>query len=133
MDLSKFYTISHTPEQSLMTITWKPESENMEYEDFKNILLGILEFIKEYKPLWYIADSKHYSYPIVPSLQDWSNSDFLPKIYELGVKKMAIITSEDFITRISVSQALNESTEEVKTKTANFATFEECLVWFNEN
>lgn len=127
MNISIYHQLEYFPDKSLLTITWTTQTMNMTEDDFKQVLLEILAFIKKNKVEWYLADTQEFKFSIIPEVQDWTNTHFLPQIFELGVKKMAIIVSEDLFSQVSIEQVLEDNQSGMQS--AYFKTTDEALQW----
>ncbi len=57
-------------------------------EDFKGILV----------------DMRNFRYGVLPELQAWHKDEVYPKILEVGINKMAIVTSPDVFAAISTEK-----------------------------
>lgn len=125
--LSLFYQLSYSKEKSLLQIDWTLNTSEMREQDFKDVLLEILEFIKKERPTWYLANTQDFQFSIVPEVQDWANEVFIPQIVELGVKKMAVILSSDIFAQVSVQQVLDDDRSEMQS--AYFDKVDEALKW----
>jgi len=108
MDLSEYYKKSYNKEKSLITITWKPATDRMSDTAFKAVLIEILDAIKIERPEFYLANTQHFLFTIIPELQDWANKYFVHEIYQLGVKKMGVVVSADLFAQVSIEQVLSD-------------------------
>ena len=55
-----------------------------------------------------LVDMRNFSYGVLPELQEWHKDHVYPKVLELGVRKMAILTSPDIFAAISAEQTFDE-------------------------
>jgi len=127
MDLSEYYQQNYNKEKSLITITWKPATDKMSDTAFKAVLMEILDFIKVERPQFYLANTQHFLFTIIPDLQDWANEHFVHEIHQLGVKKMGLVVSASLFAQVSIEQVLNDDGSGMQS--AYFPSVEEAENW----
>ena len=78
-------------------------------EEFKTGLNTGLDLLVERNTGNWLADLRKMDV-IDPDDEKWSNEDWFPRALAGGVKKMALIPSEDIFNKLSVENIMNEVT-----------------------
>lgn len=126
---SDFMEISYDANKSLMVFCWHNTTENMAVDRFKYEIEKSAEYLSKYKIDYIIVDNQDFHYAITPDLQLWTNELLGPKYAQSGVKRFAIITSEDFIAQLSTEQTVEE--EQERSHEVRFCTSQdEAHKWF---
>lgn len=91
-------------------------------EELLIILKKILDYIKEFRPEYWIANLK-YKKVFNEAIQNYIAKEWVPQALEYGIKKMAIINSENDFGKI----AQELTTQQILTihKDINYAQFSE--------
>ncbi len=100
----KFIQISYDEKVPCVIMQWKDFATSTEFK------LGLnkgLELLMEKKTGNWLADLRKMDV-IDPDDEQWSNEDWFPRAIAGGVKKMALIPSEDIFNKLSVENIMNE-------------------------
>jgi len=81
---------------------------DMTDELYQQEALFLADMVEKYKPYGILMDHRKFSYPIIPSLQEWLNKNIFPRLLASGFYKGAFLISTDFFTQVSVEQTLSE-------------------------
>jgi hypothetical protein len=108
---NKFVKFFLDKEKSLISYKWSSKTEKLTDEEYKTIILKGVDFVIQYKPKFLIADQRDKDYIVTPELQIWNGKETLPKLFENGIIKFAIIESEDFIIKLATKQTMDEHKE----------------------
>jgi len=125
---SKFQTIEFLNEVSILLNTYTKESEDLTEDLYKAELLSYVEQIKTYKPQKTISDLRDFSYPIVPSLQEWHAKTLFPVAESVGIKKVAILLPQELFSLVSAQQTLEED-KQGKFQTKYFENEKDAYNW----
>jgi len=93
---------------------WHSESLYMEDEDYQETHLTMRDHLieKAYTPHLFFLDNRENFFVISPELQEWHAKNISTKVVEslpnLDLLRVAIITSEDFISQLSIEQTIEE-------------------------
>lgn len=128
-----FCSIYFDEDLDLYEQNWHPKSEDMDEEDYKKIHSDMLHFLteKNYKPLYYLLDNRDNNFSMSPDLQEWSSKVIFGGIASLvgGVAdKVAILVSSDFISQLSIEQAIEEH-DGTEQQTKYFEDEQEAREW----
>jgi len=81
---------------------------NMTDELYQQEALFLADMAEKYKPHCILMDNRKFSYPIIPSVQEWVNKNIFPRLFMSGLRKGAFLISPDIFTQVSVEQTLAE-------------------------
>ncbi|OJJ17025.1 hypothetical protein BKI52_30375 [marine bacterium AO1-C] len=127
---NQFRCIQQLEEQKILKLTWKDESDllNNQIATYKALILEWAAIVKRQKPKAVLVDTREHRVIIEPALQAWFVSDIFPKYVQSGMKKLAFLASQDFISQLSIVQTMNEETE-LPFQTEYFACEKEGFNW----
>ena len=88
--------------------------ESSEYSDaaFKRDVKHFCQCLSEKEVELYQNDMTHFKYIIVPEMQKWIVKTVYPYLIQAGVKKIALIVSEDIFSRVSTEQTVRKVDKE---------------------
>ncbi|RYY08400.1 MAG: hypothetical protein EOO36_23870 [Cytophagaceae bacterium] len=66
---------------------------------------------------------------IRPADQDWMNQSWFPEFARLGVKRLAVVVSQDSLNQMGINNVIQRATEHVPFDTQYFASPEEARHW----
>ncbi|WP_026999772.1 hypothetical protein [Eisenibacter elegans] len=116
---SQYLQIVHDSSIKALIYSLKKGNYDMFDEDYKAGILRVLAASQVHRPLTVIANSYESEFTVSIELQDWLNNEVAVKIPPTGAKHMVIVPSKDFIVRLSVEQAVDDSAKPI---TITFAT-----------
>ena len=120
--------IVYFKEENMFHWIWKKDSEDLSELDFKDKLKIYIENLQKYQPEKVLIDTKNASYAIVPKLQEWTNSNIIKKSILTNLKKVAIVLSNYFITKLGIKQTFGEDKSDKITRKF-FNNTEEAEQW----
>ncbi|WP_291726998.1 hypothetical protein [Bernardetia sp.] len=112
---SDYSIFDYDKENSIFSHIFKPDSENLDNEKFKEEMLIYLDFFAKYKPKKALVNNQEMQFIIEPELQEWHAQNIFPKCIELGVEQAAIVETPDIFAQVSMEQLMEEE------KTGGFA------------
>jgi len=125
---SQYQRIFLDQTNAIMHNEWMEESIQMDEADFKNELMKLVGCIAEHPVKRQLIDTLNFRFIVSPQLQEWTDVEVTKKNKMNGVKKVALIASQEFVTQLSVQQTLSE--EEAKTlDTRFFSDMKEAKDW----
>lgn len=139
---SKFEKIYFNAEQREAYQVWFDTTTEINDDLVRSEQEKMAELYEEYKPLYHLADSRKFAYPISPELQSWISTVIAKRVQDAGVKKSAMVMPEEFIVGLSVDQLGDEISKDISTRDGKktpedelfqvrvFATVEEARKWF---
>ncbi|MDD2775188.1 MAG: hypothetical protein PHU06_04460 [Gallionella sp.] len=105
---SKYLHIAFLAGQQLLEATWLSETKMMDTEECKQEFLSYLDVVRQQRPKGIVVDTQNMFFPLSAKLQDWINQTILPPLLNIGVKKTAFVTSNDFFAQLSTKQVMME-------------------------
>ena len=115
---SKYQKVDSYEEKQLLHFIFKPETEEMTNQIYKDEYLKIIELFNNHttRISKTLVDMRHFLFSMEPELQLWHNQNVFAAAIKMGMKKMAILVSTDIFTEVSVQQTVEEE------KTQSFET-----------
>lgn len=98
-----FLTIYHRPELKQIHLKWKGYATSQEYREGLETALKLVE----QKSVHFWLGDRKFMQAILPQDEDWSVQQWMPKLQTSGLKKMAIVTSLDFLNNSSMKRILS--------------------------
>jgi hypothetical protein len=106
--ISTFQQIQVDESQKLLRKHWFKESANMSEEDFRSEVEVIAQIAEQYRIEKFHDDTTNFGFVILPRLQEWVNEKIFPRFVQSGLRKYAIIISEEMIAQLSIEQTMEE-------------------------
>lgn len=128
---SRFLSISNLPEASAVAIEWLPDSSKMTDDEFKSEVYAEREALEKVHPTAILANTLKMGYTIPPELQEWHNGVMDPVFAKIGLKKLAILVSQDFFSQIAVEQLIDDSSQ-ASLLTKYFENEQAAINWIKE-
>lgn len=125
----EFLLITHEKENSLIHLRWKRFTTT---EEFRDGLNTALKYVNELKIERWLANLKNMSV-IKEADRNWTNEEWFPQLYKTGLKKMAIVHSQDVFNNLAVSKIMSEAKAERFFIVAYFRDADEAHRWLLEN
>jgi hypothetical protein len=95
--------------EGYILLRWKKNTERMRIEEYKTCVQKYAEAIAQLKSPLFLVDTREFLFTIPPKIQEWINEEIFPKNIEDGLRRMAILTSSDFLSQLSVEQTMHEN------------------------
>ncbi|HAI76010.1 MAG TPA: hypothetical protein DCM08_07140 [Microscillaceae bacterium] len=112
--------------KSMIILKWLDKTAQWTEDDFIRENQNIVKVVAEHKPTYLLSLSQDFMYPITPNEQVWLVDNVFVPHHQNGVRKMALIMSQDFISQLSIEQLVDETSV---VPTGMFATEEEAERW----
>ena len=109
-------TIEVHPSQELVRLIWKGPVEG---ERYRAILLKLMDAVKEYRLALWLSDGRR-SGAMLPEDQLWTMQEFTPQVMAAGLRRIAIVNSEDRLNHSAVDQMVNDTPAEAAYDVAFF-------------
>lgn len=77
-------------------------------EKFKSELQVFIEKVESLKPEIDLWDLRNFNFTIYIELQTWIDENIDEKAFNLGVKRVVMVLSEDIIDQLAVEQTMGE-------------------------
>lgn len=88
------------------------DTEQLEEESFREILLKQAENVEKFKPKGLLIDTVRFVYTISLETQDWVNNEIMTRFFAAGLRRMALTISTELIAQLSIEQTLEEETSQ---------------------
>ena len=115
-----------------ITVTYLgPQSSKDLIADVNQATVFFKEKIKEYPTLAWLSNNKEQE-TINPEVIEWANSEWLPGMMKVGLKKMALIVPEDLFAQVSLEDFTDTAREyynEITLKSRYFTDIEVAKQW----
>ncbi|MFC6996846.1 hypothetical protein [Rufibacter roseus] len=110
---------------SVIILHW---SNKFTVEEFRQACLWCLERVTALKIKFWLADSSNIA-RLETENQKWTSGFLLPKLSEVGLKKMALVIPEDLYSHLAISTIIVEAKDNIQFDTHYFVKVEEALAW----
>ncbi|GAA4839295.1 hypothetical protein [Algivirga pacifica] len=128
---STYQTIFYDSLSDTLTKKWNPMSSAMDEDVFKKEVLEIVQMVGRHQPKNVLDDTQNFRFTITSDLQDWVNSEVLPSFIENGIKKYAVVVSEEIFSKVSIEQTLRDQDSPIQNR--YFDSDTDARLWLNEN
>lgn len=98
-----YLKISYDADADCVIMQWKAFATSEEFRHGLNEGLKLIQ--QKNSPNW-LADLRKME-AIDPEDEQWSNEDWFPRALQAGIKRMALVPSEDIFNSISVENIMN--------------------------
>ncbi len=127
---NELITMWYEEGNNLYVEKWKPTTEDMSEEQWKEMRLKTLELFVQYRANKILALSEEFYFVITPDLQEWLAENITKKAGQF-VTKVAITVPTEIVAELSVEQLMEEmETGELNTK--YFDSEQEAREWLTE-
>lgn len=124
----QFMSVFFDEQRRLLMHHWLDGNENINEHELKEIISQETLIIKEYAPMYFIADDLNRKCAFTIEIQSWIASVVAEACITIGLKSLAIIVPEELIANLSTEQTVDEAGQlpfEVK----YFSNKNEALTW----
>lgn len=126
---SKYSIAFYDANYDVMKLSWFTSSEELSEAGLKEEMSSILNHIKENKPKKIIVDTINFRYHVTQSIQNWIVSNFINKVFLLGVEKYAIVVDEEVYNEVKVQQVAIDDDDEESAHIQYFTDDEDAFDW----
>ncbi len=117
----------YNPDLELIETICFPTTVEMTDKAYKIEQLRYVDLLQRYKTTRLLINAIEFRFPITPAVQEWNAENVAKQEIALGLKKQAIVVSRDFISQMSIEQAIEE--EQGKILTEYFDNVQEARDW----
>ena len=110
---NEFCQIEFDASVKVIFYKWYPTTIHINEEQFKECLLSYRDLFKELKYDKVLIDVSELLSPITVELQTWIDTEISLATVEAGLKKMALIASQNLLEQLSVELTLDEKNAQV--------------------
>ena len=123
-----YVTYYFDSENSCVEEHWKKETEQMTSEGIKDAMNALCMIFENHHASAFLSNAKDFYFRISPPMQKWIDDTVAPVAIKNGMKKIARVLSDDFISQLSLEQFVEEQrTASVRNKF--FKTLDEARLW----
>ncbi|WP_027000131.1 hypothetical protein [Eisenibacter elegans] len=126
---SDYQVIRFYAEQGIMAKQWTPDTLNMDEVTFVSEVEKIAETAEQHKAQCIMDDTSKFAFPITPKLQEWVDTQVFPRFIAAGLKKYALLVSEEMIAQLSIEQTMEGEKGEQAFEIAYFSEAEAAMKW----
>ncbi len=99
----EFASVEVVPAAQLVRLTWKGNAAGAAYRGPSN---KVLSAVQEFGLKYFLSDARRMG-PILYEDRAWSEREIIPKLVEAGLKRIAIVSSNDGLNLIAVDNMVN--------------------------
>lgn len=105
---SPYLIIEYIEDGNYQVNTWLSESKNLDNEAFKEEVSEQAKVALEKSPSAFITDATSFLFTMHPEVQEWVNNTIFQDMRQAGVKKLALLLSNDIVTQLSIEQLIDD-------------------------
>jgi hypothetical protein len=122
---TSYLLLHHDPTGHTLETEWQGFVNS---EQLRTSLTEVLRLARQHRIQGYVANNTLLR-TIRPADQDWINEQWFPEFAKLGVKRLAIVVSQDGLNRMGVSNIMQRATAHAPYDTQYFADADEARRW----
>ncbi len=127
----QFMSVFFDEQKRLLIHQWKDGNDDLDENELKEIISQATVIIKEYAPMYYIADDSNRKRIFSVEIQSWIASVVAEACITVGLKCLAIIVPEELISHLSTEQTVDEAGQ-LPFEINYFADKNEALTWIKK-
>ncbi|OJJ14523.1 hypothetical protein BKI52_42865 [marine bacterium AO1-C] len=133
----KYLDAIYDKKLNLVEYYWKKATEEITEAEYRMIVFDITEAVLErvHEGKWrapnWLLDNRNFLYVMSPKLQRWQAENIFAKINDIGTKKIAVLTSENVVSQMSIEQSFEENNY-LNIRTQYFYNHEQATDWLQE-
>ncbi|MCU0443988.1 MAG: hypothetical protein MUE85_03660 [Microscillaceae bacterium] len=121
---TRYKSIAWNPDYNMVCAEWKDFAKS---DEFKESISKQIELLKNKKSEKLLLDARNFK-GIGPKDQEWAEAHHIPALVEEGLKKLAIIASQNIFGKVSLNNLLDKANH-TQAKVRLFATDIEAMAW----
>ncbi|RZL02466.1 MAG: hypothetical protein EOO62_22225 [Hymenobacter sp.] len=122
---TSFVQLHHNPAGATLETEWL---DFVNSEQLRTALTEALRLARQHRVQGWIANNTLLR-TLRPTDQDWINQTWFPDFAKLGVKRLAIIESQDALNRMGISNIMQRATAHAPFDTQYFADVDQARLW----
>ncbi|MBZ0206085.1 MAG: hypothetical protein K8H89_07150 [Flavobacteriales bacterium] len=124
-----FLTLEHLPARKMVRLTWKGHARGDQYR--KGLSLA-LEVLRKNDVRYWLADLRGMT-AIMRDDERWANEVWFPQLFATGLRRMAIIESNDYFNQTSVERSFTAVNGKLTFEVAWFRSPEKASAWLERD
>ena len=131
---TKYVICNLSNDKETITNVFQPETKTMTEQEHTKFINELVELSLQYKPKYFLDDSRQMKYFYPPERQEWIISILVPKWIEIGLKKYAQVYAKDVVAQLAGEQIVDEANETLPNmfETKIFENIKEAENWLKE-
>ncbi len=93
---------------ALFEVIWFESTNRANDEDYIHWNSELVKRAIKYRPKVLLANAKEFYFTINPQMQEWAVKNIFEPYASIGLHKIALVISEDFISQVSIEQFIEE-------------------------
>ncbi|GAB4397883.1 MAG: hypothetical protein OHK0053_15370 [Microscillaceae bacterium] len=126
-----YLEVHFLPEQDRIEAFWMEQEAPIDENTFQNHIDRFSQLFEVYPVPVFLVDNRATSVVMSIQLQEWHDTQIVPRYIAAGVKKIAFVMTEEFMTALSVEQTFEEPKAQVL-QVGYFREREEARSWLEE-
>lgn len=127
--VDEYQTLKYNNNDSLFEVNFTDATSKLAYRNYKNKMQNVVHFIERSKPVNLLANLENMTYMDSVSYAPPFNKMFLyTKLAAMGVRKMALIRSQDQLTQLLIERTMDQDEGDSVT-TRYFNDAEQAKAW----
>ncbi len=127
---STYFLISFDAQNHFLHYIFNENTSQMTNEEYIKELKIFISLVQQYQPQKNLGNMLSFFFIIIPEIQEWINENLFPLYQTVGLKKLAILLSKEFIAALSIEQTMHDN--DIKTfKTLFFDNEREAKIWLS--
>ncbi|NML65724.1 hypothetical protein HHL22_10955 [Hymenobacter sp. RP-2-7] len=122
---TNFLLLHHDPKNATLETEWLGFVNS---EQLRASLTEVLRQMRTLRIQGYVANNTLLR-AIRPADQDWINQVWFPEFAKLGVKRLAIVMSQDGLNQMGIQNIMQRATAHIPFDTLHFADADEARRW----
>ncbi len=119
---SKYYEFELI--DTIMINRWHDNTDQMNYQDFKDALMNFAGFIIEHKSTRILIDATNFKFQLPAEADEFRYKEFNPRITKVGEVKQALIMPKEYLQYVK-----DELGSDVVVPTRYFSEESEATAW----
>lgn len=100
----EFQTISFNKNNSLIQMNCTEATSQLLQKNYEKVMLNAVHFVEQTKPVKLLANLQYMIYTGQTKVEPWIDRQVYSKLKDAGLKKLALIKSQDTFTQLVIDQ-----------------------------
>lgn len=128
---TNYFLISFDKSLDLVHYSFYKTTSTMTKEEYILELKAFIDVVKKYQPAFVLGNMVDFGFIITPDIQTWINENLFSVYAQIGLKKIALLLSNELFSQVSIQQTIEED-ENAPFSVAYFENEQEAIAWFTE-
>ncbi len=84
-------------EDKYMIVRWKDNTDQMNYQDFKDALMNFAGYVIEHKALNILIFAENFKFIQPEEEPKWRNEEYAPRVIKVGKVRQALVMPKEFL------------------------------------